>query len=118
MEDVETLCDRVIIINHGLSVYDGALEKLIDQYVDQKILEVTFKEDVSKETLAKFGEVKEFTAQRALIEVKKGRVKEAAIRILSDLPVDDILINEVPIDDVIRRIFTEKRAQTLEAAQA
>lgn len=106
MEDVEALCERVIIINHGLLIYDGSLGKLLDTYVDKKILEVTFTSDVARSAVAVFGSVVEFTPQRAVLEVPKAETKSAAIRILSTLPVDDVLINEVPIDDVIRKIFT------------
>jgi ABC-2 type transport system ATP-binding protein len=109
MEDVEALCDRVVIINFGTIIYDGALKKLLDQYIDQKILEVTFTKDVARGELEQFGKIIEFTPQRVLLEVSKEKTKEAAIRILSDLPVDDVLINEVPIDEVIRKIFTSAK---------
>ncbi len=113
MEDVEALCDRVIIINHGTLIFDGALQKLLDEYVDQKILEVTFTKDVAAATLEKFGTIKEYAPQRVLLEVSKEKTKEAAVKILTDLPVDDVLINEVPIDEVIRKIFTEQKVATL-----
>lgn len=110
MEDVEELCERVIIINHGEMMYDGKLNKLISSYIDHKILEVTFTEDVGAHDLEKLGHIKERNKRRVLLEVPKDRAKEVAIKLLNDFPVDDILINEVAIDDVIRKIFVEKRA--------
>lgn len=109
MEDVEALCDRVIIINHGSLIYDGGLKQLIDTYVNQKVLEITFTEPVPRATLANFGTIMEYSPERVVLEVLKEKTKESAARILSELPVDDILINEVPIDEVIRKIFTEKK---------
>ncbi len=109
MEDVEALCERVVIINHGSLIYDGALSKLMDRYVDQKMLEITFTEDIAKTTLEQLGTIAEFTPQRVLLEVPKQKTKEVAIKVLSNLPVDDILINEVPIDEVIRKIFTASK---------
>ena len=105
MEDVEALCERVIIINHGLIVYDGKLQKLLDQYIDHKILEVTFTENVDAKTLARFGKLKERAAKRAVIEVRKDKAKDIAVQLLTKLPVADILINEVGVDEVIRKIF-------------
>lgn len=105
MEDVAALCERVIIINHGQMMYDGALKTLIDEYVDHKVLEVTFTEPVSAETLGAYGTVKEHQPQRVVLEVPKAQAKQMAADILTKLPVDDILINEVGIDDVIRHIF-------------
>ena len=108
MEDVEALCERVIIINHGVIGYDGGLKKLLDEHIDHKILEVTFTEKMDKNSLQSFGEIKEFDLQRVVLAVPKNNAKNVAAQMLQTLPVDDILINEVPIDEVIRKIFTTK----------
>lgn len=107
MEDVVALCERVIIINHGQKIYDGDLNDLLSQYVDQKILEITFTENVPHAQLEKYGVVKEYSSQRVVLEVPKEKTKVVASEILTSLPVDDILINEPPVDDVIRKIFTQ-----------
>ena len=108
MEDVEALCERVMIINHGEIAYDGNFHELIDRYVDYKILEVTFKKKVDNETLKAFGEIKERSLKRAVFKIPKEKVKEVAVKIMSKMPVDDILINEVGIDEIVRKIFQEK----------
>lgn len=109
MDDVAALCERVVIINFGQLIYDGSLRALLDEHVDHKILEITFTEDQKEHDLAKYGTVKEFMPRRVVLEVKKDRAKQAAAAILSNAPVDDILINEVNIDDVIRHIFSSHR---------
>ena len=105
MEDVEALCERVVIINHGAIGYDGNLKKLLDEHIDHKILEITFTEKMDKNSLQNFGEIKEFDPKRVVLEVPKNNAKNVAAQMLQTLPVDDILINEVPIDEVIRKIF-------------
>ncbi len=109
MEDVEALCERVVIVNHGTLLYDGGLKDLVETYVNEKILEVTFTEPVSKTVLENYGTIREYSPERVVISVPKSQTKTQAVKILSELPVDDILINEVPIDDVIRKIFSEKK---------
>ncbi len=106
MEDVEALCERVIIINHGKLLYDGALKKLVDTYIQQKILDVTFTAPVEKERLAHFGGILQYEPEHCVLEVTKEKTKENALAILAELPVDDILINEIPVEEVIRKIFT------------
>ncbi len=106
MEDVAALCERVIIINYGQVIYDGKLAALLDEHADHKILEITFTEDIEKSTLQKYGTVKEYKTKYAIVEVPKTSAKKVAAEILTKLPVDDILINEVSIDDVIRHIFS------------
>ncbi len=109
MEDVEALCERVVIINHGALMYDGSLQQLLDKYIDHKILEVTFTEPVEKEVLTGYGTIQEESPQRVILEVPKKEVKRIASDLMTKLPVDDLLINDVNIDEVIRKIFTEKR---------
>lgn len=108
MEDVEALCERVMIMNYGEIAYDGNFHELIDKYVNYKILEVTFKSKVDDEKLKEFGEIKERSLKRVIYKIPKERVKEVAVKIMSELPVDDILINEVGVDEVVRKIFQEK----------
>lgn len=109
MEDVEALCERVVIVNHGVIMYDGALKRLIDQYIDHKILEVTFTDVVDTAALATYGTIEDASAQRVVLAVTKKDVKRVAATLMAEFPVDDLLINEVNIDEVIRNIFTEKK---------
>lgn len=109
MEDVEALCERVVIINYGTIIYDGALKKLTDEYANKKILEVTFTEDVKDGAFSKMGLLKENSPQRIVLEIDKTEVKKVASKILNDFPVDDILINEIGVEEVIRNIFTHAK---------
>lgn len=107
MEDIKELCRRVIIINLGKIIYDGALDDIIKKYVPHKLLKITFNgAGVKYDEVSKFGEVEYFNPYRCIIKAEREDAKNAAIAILSsNLPVDDILIDEVDIDDVIRKIF-------------
>ncbi len=72
-----------------------------------KLITVTFTKDVTKQDLKRFGEVAEHHARRAVLEVPKTKSREVAAQILSLLPVEDILIGEVPVEEVVRKIFIE-----------
>jgi ABC-2 type transport system ATP-binding protein len=109
MDDVAALCERVIIVNFGELIYDGGLRPLLDKHIDHKILEITFTEMQEKKDYTVFGEVKEFTPKRIILAVQKENAKKVAAEILTTKPVDDILINEVDIEDVIRHIFSAGR---------
>jgi ABC-2 type transport system ATP-binding protein len=60
MKDVEQLCKRVIIIDHGKILYDGALADIVKKYVKNKTLTVVFEKPVDRQKLAKLGEVIKF----------------------------------------------------------
>jgi ABC-2 type transport system ATP-binding protein len=106
MEDVEALCERVIIIDRGKVVYDGKLEEIVRRHVDRKTLAVTFLEPVSREALEGIGEVLEFESQKATVCVPRAEASGRAARLLNEFPVADLNIEEPPVDDVIRHIFT------------
>jgi ABC-2 type transport system ATP-binding protein len=108
MEDVKELCKRVIIIEEGKIMYDGDLASLIEKYAPYKVLKVTFEgEGVRKVDIEKYGEVIKFLPNSITLQVDRAKAKDMAKEILSsDLPVDDILIDEVEISDVVRMIFS------------
>lgn len=109
MEDVEALCERVILIGQGEKMYDGSLKELVSQYVTYKLIDVRFTEEVVKERLETFGILKEYSGQRAVIEVSKKEVKKVAVELMTKFPVDDLLINDVDVEEVIRTVFTEMK---------
>src|SRR5436305_14349868 len=45
MQDIQELCDRVIIIDHGKIFFDGALDRIIDQFSATKVVSLTFAEE-------------------------------------------------------------------------
>ncbi len=110
MEDIKELCKRVVIIDQGQIMYDGQLDNLINKYADYKELKITFNENgVKREQVEQFGDIEQFDKFRVVIKTKRKNAKDTAAKILSsNLPVDDILIDENNIDDIIRRIFRKK----------
>ena len=92
MEDVKELCPRVIVIDHGKIAYDGALQKLVDTYVDHKMLNPVFSEEVNKNNLKKIGDILFFEPPQAKIRVKRQDVSKKAAELLSLFPVADLTI--------------------------
>ena len=107
MADIQELCERVIIIDHGKLFFDGKLSEIVDRFADFKLLTIqcTKTDDYSAETLSRYGEVVEKTSGEIKFKVKRDRVIPTCKALLDDLPVTDIDIQEVPIEDVIRQIF-------------
>lgn len=107
MADIEALCQRVIIIDHGRIFFDGRLGEILDRFADFKHITIQCDgaRDCPPERLAKYGEVIEQNAGAIRFKVKRDRVIPACKALLDDFPVRDIDIEEVPIEDVIRQIF-------------
>ena len=105
MADVEALCERVMVIGDGSIKYNGPLEQLVKSVADHKEVTVTFSEAVKREQLKVFGRVDRFSLLQATIHVSRAAVPVIAKQMLEQLPVIDLNIQEVPIDEVIRKIF-------------
>lgn len=108
MQDIQALCGRVIIIDHGIVKYNDRLDKLVAQYSDAKLLRLTFERPVSESDLSPFGKVVSFDGGHATVEVPRSESARAAGAILTRLPVADIAIDEVEAEEIIRRMFTER----------
>jgi ABC-2 type transport system ATP-binding protein len=107
MTDIQELCERVIIIDRGAISFDGRLSDVVDRFADFKF--VTIQCDVttlySAEHLGKYGEIVEQQPGTITLKVKRDRVIPSCKALLDELPVTDIDIHEVPIEEVIRRVF-------------
>src|SRR5271157_253229 len=107
MTDIQELCRRVIIIDHGKIFFDGQLNEIIDRFADFKIVTISWLSGTSfpPVDLRQFGEVLQETSNRIQLKVKRDQVIAVCKRLLDELPVNDIDIQEVPIEEVIRQIF-------------
>ena len=107
MADIQELCRRVIIIDHGAIFFDGPLTEILDRFADFKRVTVQCPADQPwpADVLGRFGEVVENTAAGFQLKVKRDRVIPVCKALLDEFPVADMDIQEVPIEDIIRRIF-------------
>lgn len=107
MADIQELCERVIIIDRGAISFDGRLSEVVDRFADFKLITIQFESTAafSADSLAKYGEIVEQNPGALTLKVKRDRVIPVCKALLDELPVSDIDIQEVPIEEVIRKIF-------------
>jgi len=109
MADIQALCRRVIIIDHGSIFFDGKLEEVLDRFADFKMVTIQTSEGgTSASDLEKYGTVVERTSGTVKLKVKRERVIPVCKALLDELPVTDIDIQEVPIEDIIRQLFARE----------
>jgi ABC-2 type transport system ATP-binding protein len=122
MADVEALCRRVIVIHHGRILYDGDLSGLAGRFSASRTIRATLDDGAASgrelPDLSRYGEVLEREGSRVTIRVPKAESARVAARLLTDLPVADLTIEEPPIEDVIDRVFTEAPPQPAEPEPA
>ncbi len=105
MADVTALCKRIIVIDKGQIVFNGDLAALSDRASGNKIIRLEFSSPVTAAQLEQYGRVLAQEGLRAEIEVPRSETKEAAARVLAELPVADVTIEDPPIEEVIGQLF-------------
>ncbi len=110
MQDVQELAQRVLIIHHGRLIFDDTLRALVEQYSPSKALRLQFEQPIEPMALMRFGRVVRHDGLEAVLEVPREQVSRVAAQILQQLPVHDITIEEVEVDEIVRDIFAGKRA--------
>jgi len=107
MADIQELCERVIIIDHGKIFFDGKLNEIVDRFADSKLITIQCASASAQpaEKLSAYGDVVEKNSTSIKLKVKRERVIVVCKALIEELPVSDIDIQEVPIEDVIRQIF-------------
>jgi ABC-2 type transport system ATP-binding protein len=113
MADVQALCKRVIVIHHGRILYDGELAQLGAKFNATKTIGVTLAEGTAD--MAAYGEV--VSANDGVVQLRVSRADAPAIaaRVLRELPVADLTIEDPPIEDVIESVFAEARDERAQA---
>ncbi|HUE13232.1 MAG TPA: ABC transporter ATP-binding protein [Planctomycetaceae bacterium] len=104
MKDVEALCKRAIIINHGKINHDGPLADIVDRFGRHKIMDLQFTGEVPTD-LARYGVVVEVRPPRVRLEVPRQRIPEILTALLANYSIEDVGVQERPLEDVIAEMF-------------
>ncbi len=111
MRDVEALCQRVLVITHGRLVHDGPLAGLSERFGNEKLVRLRFVESAPDDAeLARFGEV--YRREGPSVDLKVDRNEVAAVlgAMLDSYAVDDVIVQDPPLEQVIARVFEEAKA--------
>ena len=106
MQDIEAICRRVIVMDSGRVVFEGPLSKIQDRFARYRYLRLEFERPVDRSDLLRFGELTEYAGSTATLRAPKENSASVAAEVLRTMPVLDVTIEEPPIDEVIRQLFT------------
>lgn len=115
MDDVEKVCDRVIVINKGKKVYDGDLQKLVGEYNQIKFIKVYFEILPDKKIIGdvKNARVDKIEGDNVTFEVCKEDLPQFMAEIVNSFSILDIDIIAVPLEEIIEDIFKKSSVESL-----
>jgi ABC-2 type transport system ATP-binding protein len=105
MADVTALCKRIIVIDHGRILFDGPISDLSARLAPFKVITIDLTRDVDGYDFAPIGDVLTREDRKVRLRVAKDAAAGITSRLLAELPVLDLTIEDPPIEDVIARVF-------------
>jgi ABC-2 type transport system ATP-binding protein len=104
--DVERLCDRLLIIDHGRVIEDGTVEAVKDRYGTERTLVVDLEAPGPAVEIDGVS-VTKIDGPRQWLRFHRDRHTAASLlaQVTSQAPVRDLTIEEPAIDDIVRRIY-------------
>jgi len=109
MDDVEQLCRRVIVIDHGRIIFDGSLSLLVNRYADTKYVTAVFAQPVERGDLERYGGVVSYEGGlKATLAVSRATHSRQAAALLNAYRIDDLDIRDPGLEEVITRVFQDQ----------
>ncbi len=115
MADISSLCERVIVIDHGKKIYDGGLDRITGAGARQRIIRFKPRSGLSNaagqgsfttDWKPAHGTAKVCDDGEILLHVPSEHVTTVCQQILTQGAVDDITIQDVPLEDIITELFS------------
>jgi ABC-2 type transport system ATP-binding protein len=106
LSDIENLCNTVTVINKGNKVFDSTIDKLTSYFSGKKVLKLDFKHSIPENKLTGY-KIIDFKPMSCKIEVeiKEKSIRDIVYELYTALPLKDIAINPIPIEEVIKQMY-------------
>lgn len=103
--DIEAICPRSIIINHGSVVFDGPLAEVSEVFGHKKLVSIKAQRDLNAGELGEFGTVRQLQQNTALLEVERAGLELRLQQMFRVLPVVDLDVKDIPIEEGIAYFY-------------
>ena len=107
MKDIAALCQRVVIIANGSIYHDGSLADIVDKFSSEKIVTLQLSDETSLAGLQDLPNVLEVQPPKIKFVVERDEVGKTLSEILSVHSVDDIVVEDPPLEEVIASAFSD-----------
>ncbi|HET8529280.1 MAG TPA: ATP-binding cassette domain-containing protein [Gaiellaceae bacterium] len=104
--DIERLCERLLVIDHGSLIWDGRIADLRARYGDERTLVVDL-EEPAPPLAVEGARVERVEGPRQWLRFR-GSAAELTARVAAAARVVDLQIAEPDIEEIVRRIYTRK----------
>jgi ABC-2 type transport system ATP-binding protein len=109
LSDVEKLCERVMIIDHGKLLFDGTLDTLRKRFGGKRELAVDFAQEYESVEV-EGAQVVEKKNGHAVYQFERSAITASELigRLSSRYRIRDLAVREPEIEETVRRIYEER----------
>lgn len=107
--DVEALCERIIIINNGTIVTDSTIEELKSKYLSSKVIKISYDQEIKNTKLDYNVQSINHNQIELIADKNKVNIGELLAYFTSVGNITDIQIESTPLEEVIKKIYQERR---------
>jgi ABC-2 type transport system ATP-binding protein len=118
LADIERLCSRILMIDHGRLIYDGTVDELLERYGTERTLVVDL-ESSAPPLQIPGATVVRVDGPRQWLRFRRNETSAAQVTaaVAAQAPLLDLAIEEPDIEDVVRRIYTSTSHDARRSAQ-
>ena len=110
MKDITSLCKRVICVHNGSISYDGKLDRLLKKLSPIKDIIIICRSEKDAKEIENSGfKVKNKQKNEITLEIENKSFTSSLKTILNNYEIEDLYVNEPPIDDTIGKILIRKK---------
>ncbi|EZP78551.1 ABC transporter [Parageobacillus genomosp. 1] len=113
ISDIEALCERVIMLDEGKIIYDGSLKRLKEKWGEGKQIQFTFASEITFHALQELTNGLQVIWKKGeqdniwIAHVPSALLPEVISRVVARYSIQDMNINEISTEEVIRNIYEE-----------
>lgn len=104
LEDIENLCERVIVINHGTLVYDGKIKTINDKLAQKKIIKIKTQDTYLNGADDRW-RVRENAGGLLTLEVSKNILQTVIPELLSKYDIKDFSVEDIPLEESLEILY-------------
>jgi ABC-2 type transport system ATP-binding protein len=112
MDDIEALCNRILLINHGRLLSDGTLDDLRARVTSERWLVIDLANGNGEELVSDAAaRVLKHEGNRVTLSFDPREISPADLiaRLSSRHAVRDLFVHNPPIEEIIAHLYAEKR---------
>jgi ABC-2 type transport system ATP-binding protein len=115
MEDIESLCERIVILSGGQKIYDGPLTKVLGQFHEYKIVHIHLQETLDKgsrllqDFLVKYGHLIHShidQGNQLMLQIKTSELPQIIPHLFVSFPIQDLSLSGMDITEQIERMMS------------